>query len=97
MANDAGEIRIRICYAKPEQQFLREVTVAAGANIEEAIRRSGILSDLGGLDLASCRIGIYGKIKTLDAQVRDGDRIEIYRALLADPKDARRKRAQKKK
>lgn len=97
MANNAGEIRIRICYAKPERQLLKEVTVAEGTNIEEALRRFGILSDLDGVDLATCRIGIYGKIKSLDAQLREGDRIEIYRPLLADPKDARRKRAQKTK
>lgn len=100
MENNAGQIRIQICYAKKDLQLLTEMKVAEGANLGEAIRQSGILSEPGELsdiDLNRCKVGIYGKIKALDTRLREGDRIEIYRPLLADPKDARRKRAQKKK
>lgn len=96
MAINAGEMRIQICYALPDRQLLRDLTVAKGTTIGEAIRLSGITRELTDIDLTTCRVGIYGKVKSLEAQLREGDRIEIYRPLRADPKDARRRRAQKK-
>ncbi len=96
MANNSGQLRIQICYAKPGRQCLKDLTLAEGATLEEAIRLSGIAGEPNDLDLAVCKVGIYGKLKALDTQLRDGDRIEIYRPLQADPKDARRKRAQKR-
>jgi putative ubiquitin-RnfH superfamily antitoxin RatB of RatAB toxin-antitoxin module len=89
-------IRVQICYAKPDKQILRELEVATGANIQQAIMQSGILRDTSELDLTVCRVGIFGKLKSLDTVLHDQDRIEIYRALIADPKDSRRKRADKK-
>jgi uncharacterized protein len=96
MAINAGEMRIQICYARPDLQILRELTVAEGTTLGDAIRLSGIAREFTDIDLTSCRVGIYGKIKSLEAHLREGDRIEIYRPLRADPKDARRRRAQKK-
>ena len=67
--------------------------MAAGATVQDAVRQSAVLEEAGGIDLADCRLGIYGKLKTLDTVLREGDRVEIYRPLMADPKDARRRRA----
>lgn len=64
--------------------------------MHDAIRESGILADAPEIDLTVFRIGIYGKLRALDSMVRDRDRIEIYRPLLADPKESRRNRALRK-
>jgi putative ubiquitin-RnfH superfamily antitoxin RatB of RatAB toxin-antitoxin module len=96
MEDKAHALRIEVCYAHPEFQFLREVIMRAGATIAEAIHDSGIAVELNDVDLESCKVGIYGKIKAMETSLRDGDRIEIYRPLLADPKETRRRRAQKK-
>ena len=91
-----AEIRVQVCYARPGESWLREVAVPAGATLQAAIERSGLLGDAPEIDLAACRIGVYGKLKPLDMVLREHDRIEIYRPLVADPKESRRKRAQKK-
>ena len=91
-----AEICVQVCYARPGESLLREVVVPAGATLQAAIERSGFLDDAPEIDLAACRVGIYGKLKPLDTVLRERDRIEIYRPLIADPKESRRKRAQKK-
>jgi putative ubiquitin-RnfH superfamily antitoxin RatB of RatAB toxin-antitoxin module len=89
-------LRVQICCAAPNVQVLRDLTVAAGTSIQDAILQSGILRDVPDVDLTVSRVGIYGKLKPLDTVLRDHDRIEIYRPLIADPKDSRRQRAVKK-
>jgi putative ubiquitin-RnfH superfamily antitoxin RatB of RatAB toxin-antitoxin module len=96
MGNDIPALRIQVCYAHPEFQLLREVILREGATIAEAIHAPEIVHGLNDVDLASCKVGIFGKIKAMETTLRDGDRIEIYRPLLADPKETRRRRAQKK-
>ncbi len=96
MASNTGELQIQICYARADLQLLRDLTVIDGTTIAEAIRLSGVAKELNGVDLAACKVGIYGKLKAMDTRLRTGDRIEIYRPLLADPKEARRSRAKKK-
>lgn len=91
-----AEIRVQVCYARPDMQMLRDVTVPDGATLQAAIELSGLLRDVPEIDLATCHVGVYGKLKALDAVLRADDRIEIYRPLVADPKDSRRKRAVKK-
>lgn len=91
-----AEISVQVCYARPDRQILREVRVDAGATIRAAIEQSGVLHDVPAIDLETCKVGVYGKLKPLDAGLREWDRIEIYRPLIADPKDSRRKRAEKK-
>ncbi len=93
---EQGSIGIQVCYAQPQRQFLRALTVPVGATLEQAIRASGVLADAPEIDLPNWRTGIYGKLKPLDTVLRDGDRVEIYRPLLADPKESRRLRARKK-
>ncbi len=86
-------IRIEVAYALPQEQVIRVVAVAPGATLEAAILRSGVLERFPEIDLKANRVGIFGKLSTLDHPLRAGDRVEIYRPLIADPKDIRRQRA----
>ena len=89
-------IDVDICYATPGLQINRAVQVPTGSTIQQAIMQSGVLRECPAIDLTVSRVGIYGKLKTLDTEVRAQDRIEIYRPLVADPKDSRRRRVAKK-
>jgi putative ubiquitin-RnfH superfamily antitoxin RatB of RatAB toxin-antitoxin module len=93
---EAADIRVQVCFARPDMQILHDLLVPPGTTVEDAIRRSGVLRVAPEIDLTDCRLGIHGKLKTLDTALRDGDRVEIYRPLVADPKESRRKRADKK-
>lgn len=88
----ADQVRVQVCYATAAREILRELVVDAGTSIEQAIGQSGLLRDFPGIDLARQPVGIFGKKRPLDTVVRERDRIEIYRALVADPKNARRRR-----
>jgi putative ubiquitin-RnfH superfamily antitoxin RatB of RatAB toxin-antitoxin module len=92
----AESLRVTLCYATPTREILRELALAPGATIGQAIAASGLLAELPEIDLATCPVGIYGKKKPLDTVLREHDRIELYRPLVADPKDSRRRRAVKK-
>ncbi len=88
-------IEVEVVYAAVDRQVLRTVSVAEGSTVRAALLASGIGSEFPELDLSACPLGIFGKV-IADADVRpiqDGDRIEIYRPLLADPKEVRRLRA----
>ncbi|QYG08110.1 RnfH family protein [Janthinobacterium sp. PAMC25594] len=88
-----ANIKVQVCYALPDSSFLRSLSVPAGATIEQAVARSGLLQAIPGIDLASNMVGIYGKRKPLDTVLHEHDRVEVYRPLQADPKEARRRRA----
>ncbi|CAG2144028.1 RnfH family protein [Cupriavidus numazuensis] len=90
-----GMVRISVCYARPDSVFLKEFDVPQGTTIAAAIVGSGLQQVCPEVDPSTMRVGIYGKLKTPDTVVRTGDRVEIYRALTADPKLARRRRVQK--
>ncbi|WP_034297394.1 RnfH family protein [Herbaspirillum sp. RV1423] len=92
----AGQLQVEICYAAPDLCIRKPVSVQAGTTVQQAIMQSGVLRECTAIDLTVCRVGIYGKLKTLDTVLRDNDRIEIYRPLIADPKDSRRRRVVKK-
>lgn len=87
---------IEVAYALPEQQVLLTLDVKQGTTAEEAIKLSGILQQFTDIDLSKNKIGIFGKVVNLDEVLRDKDRVEIYRPLIADPKESRRRRAEKK-
>ncbi len=87
------DISVEVAYAMPLKQEVLPLKIRSGALVSEAIERSGILRDFPEIDLASAKVGIYGKQVKLDVVLRDKDRIEIYRPLIADPKEIRRKRA----
>lgn len=84
---------VEVAYAKPEKQLILTVACASSVTVQEAIVRSGILGKFPEIDLASNQVGVFGKIATLQTALRPGDRVEIYRPLIADPKDARKRRA----
>ncbi|MFV2005478.1 MAG: RnfH family protein [Gammaproteobacteria bacterium] len=88
-------INVEVAYATPEKQIIRAVNVDAGTTIGAAIVQSGIMMDFPELDLEleNAKVGIFGKIATMTTELNDGDRVEIYRLLIADPKEIRRKRA----
>ena len=86
-------IEVQICYALPDTAFLRTVSLPAGSTVRQAVGQSGVLEQYPLLDLAVNMVGIYGKKKTLDTVLRQHDRVEVYRPLQADPKEARRRRA----
>ena len=90
-----GLLGVEIAYALPETQQLIELQVAAGTTVRGAIENSGILRRFPGIDLSKQKIGIFGKVVKLDRVLQPGDRVEIYRPLIADPKEARRRRAGK--
>lgn len=87
-------IRVEVIYARPDGQCLVEVDLAPGARVREAVQASGLLARHPEIDLHKNRVGVFGKLVTLDTVVNDHDRVEIYRPLSADPKDVRRRRAQ---
>ena len=89
---EGPDIEVQVCHAQPSSSFLLTLLVPAGTTIAQAIHASGVLARFPELDLAVNKVGVFGKLKTLETTVREGDRIEIYRALQADPKDSRRRR-----
>src|SRR4051794_10754030 len=93
---DSSQLKVQVCYAKPDVEILLDLLVQDGTTVGEAIQQSGILETSPEIDLAIHRVGVYGKTRALDTPLRDHDRIEIYRPLIADPKDTRRRRANKK-
>ncbi len=86
---------VEVAYARPDQQVIIPVRVPAGATLEEAIERSGVLERFPEIDLARNKVGVFGKPSKLSAGLRPGDRVEIYRPLIADPKEVRRRRARR--
>jgi len=90
---NAEKIDVEVAYARPDEQVIIPVSVNADATLEDAIRRSGILQSFPDINLEVNKVGIFGKLSKLDTRLKPGDRIEIYRGLIADPKEVRRKRA----
>ncbi len=86
-------VNIEVAYAKPDEQVIVELVLPDGATVETAINASGLLTRFPEIVLAELNAGIFGVVCKLDRVVREGDRVEIYRALLRDPKEARRQRA----
>ncbi|KAA3648596.1 MAG: RnfH family protein [Proteobacteria bacterium] len=90
-------LNIEVIYATPEQQELIELMVQSGTTLEQAIRQSGVLTKHPDIDLSTNKVGIFSQVKPLDYVLKPGDRIEIYRPLIADPKAKRREQAEKNK
>ena len=92
-----SEICVEVVYALPERQYLRTVKLEEGSNVEQALLASGLLELRKDIDLKKNKLGIYSRPVKLADTVNDGDRIEIYRPLIADPKELRRIRAERSK
>jgi putative ubiquitin-RnfH superfamily antitoxin RatB of RatAB toxin-antitoxin module len=86
-------LRIEIAYAEPQRAILKAYRLGAGSCVADALRLAALDPDFSGVDLANSALGIFGRPTRTDQPVLDGDRIEIYRPLTADPKAARRARA----
>jgi hypothetical protein len=87
------ELRVEIAYAQPQRAIVKTYVLAPGARVADALRLASLDPDFSGIDLANSPLGVFGKIVREDQVLRQGDRIEIYRPLSADPKAARRARA----
>lgn len=92
MAN-AEMITVEVAYATPKEQLILTVELAAGSTLSQAVEQSGIIEHFPEIDLATMKVGIFGKLKKPDQVLQPGDRVEIYRPLIADPKQVRKERA----
>ena len=86
-------IQVEVAYAKEAEQALLAVEGNKGLTVQEAIERSGIMRRFPEIDLGVNKVGIFGKLTKLTQGLENGDRVEIYRPLIADPKEQRKKRA----
>ncbi len=91
----SNSLSIEVCYALPDVQTVIDVQLPAGSTVQQAIDTSGILTRHPEIDLTKLKVGVYGKLKPLDAALADHDRVEIYRPLVVDPKLARQRRVDK--
>lgn len=88
-------MKISVVYALPARQIVRELALVEGANAEEALQASGLLRDFPEIVMQNLKVGIHGKVVCRTTVLNNGDRVEIYRPLKLEPKEARRKRVGK--
>ena len=86
-----AELRVEVVYALPEAADTVSLRLPVGATVREALEKAGLLN------LARDKVGVFGQVVSLDSRLADGDRVEIYRPLAIDPKEARRRRAARKR
>ena len=91
----SAQLSICVCYAQPSTQTLIELRLPLGATVRDAIEASEIVKQHPEIELETAKVGVYGKLKPLDAPLADQDRVEIYRPLIVDPKLARQRRVDK--
>ena len=92
----ADLLHIEVAYAAADDQLLLRIEIAPGSTVEHAIRYSGMLDRFPEIDLTRNKVGIFGKTCRGDRVLTDGERVEIYRPLVADPKEVRKRRAREK-
>lgn len=90
-------LKVAVAYVGPETQVLRPIEVLPGTTVEAAIKASGVLEQCPEIDLGLYKVGIFGRLVALEQALEDGDRVEIYRPLIADPKETRKRRAEEGK
>ena len=90
---NADTIPVEVAYAKPEEQVILSLEVPVGTTAHQAVEQSGILERFAEIDPHTMKVGIFGKLKKTDQVLQAGDRVEIYRPLIADPKQVRKQRA----
>lgn len=86
-------IRVEVVYPLPQEQEIFSIQMPAGATVRQAVEACGILQKYPEIDLANNKLGVFAKLVKPDAPLRDRDRVEIYRPLIADPKEVRKQRA----
>ena len=89
----AEMLKVEVCYALPDKQVLVPLVLAEGATLQQALEASGLLEKNPEIDLQKNKFGIFAKLSKLDTVLRNRDRVEIYRPLIADPKEVRKQRA----
>ncbi|WP_199098378.1 RnfH family protein [Dyella sp. ASV21] len=87
------QVSVEVVYAEASSQVVRRVSLATGSTVMQAIEASGIAQAVSGLVIDPSRLGIFSRKVTPEQVVAEGDRVEIYRPLMLDPKEARRRRA----
>ena len=92
MVSESELIHVEVAYALADQQIILELDVPLGTSVEQAIKESTVLDSFPEIDLEKNKVGIFGKLTKLGAELKQGDRVEIYRPLIADPKEVRRQR-----
>ena len=85
-------MNVGVCYAEADRQLWLRLEVPDDSTVQQAIELSGVLGQYPHIDLCTQKVGIFGKLTKLDAPVRDGDRVEIYRKITADPQTVQRRR-----
>lgn len=86
-------LNVEVCYALPERAEMVRLRLPAGSTLQQALEASGLLAKYPEIDLRKNKFGIFAKLSKPDAVLRDRDRVEIYRPLIADPKEVRKQRA----
>lgn len=87
-------MNVGVCYAEAERQTWLRLEVPEGSTVKQVLDLSGVLQQYPHIDLASQKVGIFGKLTKLDAPVKEGDRVEIYRQITADPQQVQRRRVE---
>jgi putative ubiquitin-RnfH superfamily antitoxin RatB of RatAB toxin-antitoxin module len=95
MAEQTTVIAVEVAYATPELQRIKKLDIAPGTTAREAVALSGLEQAFEGADLSGCRLGIFGRLVSDEHVLRAGDRVEIYRPLVNDPREKRRELAQR--
>ncbi|NOZ11506.1 MAG: RnfH family protein [Gammaproteobacteria bacterium] len=90
---NADRIQVEVSYATAKEQVILELSLASGATVGDAVEVSGILQRFPEISLSVNKVGIFGKLSRLEDRLRGHDRVEIYRPLIADPREVRRQRA----
>lgn len=93
MMNEEQKISVEVAYALPDKQAIVVVNVAPGTTALQAAQQSDICQRFEGIDLENAKMGIFGKVVSPGQELQAGDRVEIYRPLIADPKEVRKARA----
>lgn len=91
------QLKVEIVFAYPEKVFIKKLSLDTPISVQNAIMQSGVLEKFTEIDLRENKVGIFSRPVKLTDMIEDGDRIEIYRPLIADPKEMRRKKAQSQK
>jgi uncharacterized protein len=89
----SAQIHVEVVYTSAVRQKVTQVSLREGSSVREAIEQSGLMEEFPEIDLDKNKIGIWNKLAKTDVILRDKDRVEIYRPLIADPKEVRRQRA----
>ena len=95
--SESKSLRVEVAYALPEKQVILELQVPEGTSVLEAALQSGVTKQFEGVDLDNAKFGIFGKVVSPKQVLREGERVEVYRPLIADPKEVRKARAARAK